>query len=80
MIEGSVQGQAHWMHSKQLKATEKNLELIFHKFDDNDNGTLDVEEARLVRVCASLALALRTYGAETSTLTDSASCGAETPY
>ena len=68
------------MHSKQLKATEKNLELIFHKFDDNGNGTLDVEEARLVRVCASLALALRTYGAETSTLTDSASCGAETPY
>ena len=73
MIEGSVQGQAHWMHSKQLKATEKNLEHIFHKFDDNGNGTLDVEEARSVRVCASLAWALRPYGAETSTLTDNAS-------
>ena len=61
------------MHSKQLKATEKSLELLFHKFDLNGNGTLDVEEARSVRVCTSLAWALRPYGAETSTLTDNAS-------
>jgi voltage-gated sodium channel len=46
VIDGDAKGTSHWMHNKKLRVKEWELESIFHQFDVNGNGTLEIMECK----------------------------------